>query len=700
MSVISFTDQDIEYAESILLKAGQKFDEERVEFLKDLNTLDLQAVPGSGKTTALLAKLLIFERYMPFKDGSGILVISHTNAAIDEIKNRIGSYCPKLFSYPNFVGTIQSFVNEFLAKPYISQKFKIQVSKVDTNLFENHLLRKFKLIAWNDDYGKPTSFFWGRNIKKAEKETINTNGNKKEICNREIDKEIKNLYFDYSDNQIKLFTDKKCLLKDPTNKKYQGLKKIIENTIKDGFLSFEYAYIFANDFLKNNDCIQKLLQQRFRFIFVDEMQDMDKHQYQILEMLFFDKGLCKSVYQRIGDKNQAIFNGEVKLDEIWIDRITVKKIAGSHRLSPQIANLTNQFSLTNCNIKGLNLDSKIKPQMLVYTHENKEKLIQYYKSLINQLTKEGLLPNSVSEIIAAVAWVTGKKDNETKITLPSYYPSYSREQEKPKSEYNCLAQYLVCFEQTNNSLKPIAANIKNAILKSLRIVNIKDDDGKFFKETTFNLLLQEKSLFDERAAKFEKKIYEWSINVMKGKHEIVLVELQTYIISIFSEIFPNSTPNKDFLYGEYVLPIIEVIPSKIVGCDVLLNTVHAVKGHTHLSTLYLESFYDGEYESTLMSEVFSGINSIDLISNVQNEIKVFNEDIVKLKESGKIGGKTKLGKIKKLETKINNIKKYSKMLYVGFSRPTHLLAFAVEENRFKDLNINRDIWDVTLIDDL
>jgi hypothetical protein len=417
-------------------------------------------------------------------------------------------------------------------------------------------------------------------------------------------------------------------------------------------------------------------------------------------MLFFDNGLCKSVYQRIGDKNQAIFNGEVKLDEIWIDRITVKQIAGSHRLSPQIANLTNQFSLTNSNIKGLNLDSKIKPQMLVYTHENKEKLIQYYKSLIYQLTEEGLIPNAVSEIIAAVAWVTGKKDNETQITLPSYYPSYSREQEKPKSEYNCLTQYLICFEQTSNSLNPIATNITNAILKSLRIVNIKDNDGKFFKETTFKMLLQEKSLLDEKFTKFEKKIYEWSINVMKGKYEIALVELQTYIKSIFSELFPNSNPNEDFLYGEYVIPNTEDNSSKIVGCDVLLNTVHAVKGQTHLSTLYLESFYYREYESTLMSEVFNGLNSIDLISNIQNEIKVFNEDILKLKESGKTGEKTKLEKIKKLETKINNIKKYSKMLYVGFSRPTHLLAFAVEENRFKDLNINRDIWDVTLIDDL
>lgn len=149
MSVISITDEDIKYAESILLKTGQKFDDERVEFLKNLNTIDLQAVPGSGKTTVLLAKLLIFERYMPFKNGSGILVISHTNAAIDEIKSRIGAYCPKLFSYPNFVGTIQSFVNEFLAKPYISQKFNIHINKVDTNLFENHLLSEFKRIAWS-----------------------------------------------------------------------------------------------------------------------------------------------------------------------------------------------------------------------------------------------------------------------------------------------------------------------------------------------------------------------------------------------------------------------------------------------------------------------------------------------------------------------------------------------------------------------
>lgn len=696
MSVISITDEDIKYAESILLKTGQKFDDERVEFLRNLNTIDLQAVPGSGKTTVLLAKLLIFERYMPFKNGSGILVISHTNAAIDEIKSRIGAYCPKLFSYPNFVGTIQSFVNEFLAKPYISQKFNIHINKVDTSLFENHLLSEFKRIAWSADYGKPTSFFWGRNINKAKKKAIKSSENEKEVCNREIDKEIRNLYFDYSDNQIKLITDKKCLLKDPSNKKYQGIKKVIEDTLKSGFLSFEYAYIFANHFLKNNSIILGLLQRRFQYIFVDEMQDMDEHQYQILEMLFFDGGSSKSVYQRIGDKNQAIFNGEIKLDEIWIDREIVKEITGSHRLSPLNASLTNKFSLTKSNIVGLNSDSQIKPILLVYTLANKEQLIEQYTSIINKLTEDGLFPETSSKAISVVAWVTRKKDDETQITLPSYYPNYSREQKRPKSEYDCLAQYLICFEQMNNSLKPIASNIKNAILKSFRVANIRDDDEKLFKESTFKKLLQEKSILDEKVVKFEKKIYIWSINVIRGNHKHVLGELQAYIISIFSEFFSEHTPCNKFLYDNYVVNDISIL-TEAEDPSLIFNTVHGVKGQTHLATLYLESFYYSEYESTQMSEVFSGLSSLELIKDIENKVTRLNVEIISLNEKGKKGAVKRQKEIKTLNTKIDNIKKYSKMLYVGFSRPTHLLAFAVEENRFNELTINDDFWDVAYI---
>ena len=63
---IDITENDIEYAEKKLWAEGQHFDDERRAFIKNLQVIDLQAVPGSGKTTALLAKLLILERKLPF----------------------------------------------------------------------------------------------------------------------------------------------------------------------------------------------------------------------------------------------------------------------------------------------------------------------------------------------------------------------------------------------------------------------------------------------------------------------------------------------------------------------------------------------------------------------------------------------------------------------------------------------------------
>jgi superfamily I DNA/RNA helicase len=144
---INISDEEIQYAERKLLPTGKTFDDERRIFIRNFNTIDLQAVPGSGKTTALLAKLLILERKLPFEDGSGILVLSHTNAAIDEIKVKIQKHCPKLFSYPNFIGTIQSFADEFLAVPYYVQKFNKKPNRIDHEIY-NEKIKSFIDKPW------------------------------------------------------------------------------------------------------------------------------------------------------------------------------------------------------------------------------------------------------------------------------------------------------------------------------------------------------------------------------------------------------------------------------------------------------------------------------------------------------------------------------------------------------------------------
>jgi len=138
---MQITDNDIKYAESILLEEGEHFDEQRKTFIKNLETIDLQAVPGSGKTTVLLAKLLILEKYLPFDNGSGILVISHTNTAVDQIADRIGKYCPRLFAYPSFVGTIQSFVDKYLTLPYYCNRYKEKPIRIDNDIYEEKASR-------------------------------------------------------------------------------------------------------------------------------------------------------------------------------------------------------------------------------------------------------------------------------------------------------------------------------------------------------------------------------------------------------------------------------------------------------------------------------------------------------------------------------------------------------------------------------
>jgi superfamily I DNA/RNA helicase len=151
-AMINVNDSDIAYAEKILLDLNLSFDEERRTFIKDFTTLDLQAVPGSGKTTVLLAKLLILDKKMPLDNGSGVLVISHTNAAVDEIYSRIGKYAPNLFRYPNFVGTIQSFVDNYLAIPYYLNKYQKKPYRIDNEIYNEKIEKGINNI-WFHRYG-------------------------------------------------------------------------------------------------------------------------------------------------------------------------------------------------------------------------------------------------------------------------------------------------------------------------------------------------------------------------------------------------------------------------------------------------------------------------------------------------------------------------------------------------------------------
>lgn len=664
LQAINITDDDISYAEKVLLLPDKQFDEERRNFIRNLNTIDLQAVPGSGKTTALLAKLLIIERKLPFVDGSGILVLSHTNAAIDEIKEKIQKHCPKIFSYPNFVGTIQGFVDEFLAIPFYIQKFRKKPNRIDNEIYNENIDKylRFSLKGFTSQEQRNARYFLiGNNLQYLFRLKFEDNNTKLVDSINGSELQIKKPrrgrnWQDYLDR------DKTKIREWLIKLKYTIMQK-------EGALHFDDAYFLAEVYLSKFPGIKTILQKRFRFVFVDEMQDMDTHQYNLLEKIFYDDGNSVSAIQRIGDKNQAIYNS-VKATDVWADRANVLRLSGSQRLSNQVANVVKKFALysdVNFDIVGLH-ECSIKPHILVFDNGTVGNIIPSFAQIVKE---HGL--EKTGKPIKAVCWNTDWKEDDdsrydqSKLRLEDYYTGFKKEKGKPKQDYDCLKSYLLFYDRNKKTLEALRKNILNALLKILRLENI---------NTHHNRPYSKKNLIDSIRAKdfskyeeFNFNLYNWSIGIIKGKTNEVWHEIKAYVpvfFAIFSEkeisassAFLN-TDAEDISFMEKF----ELEPTnhyKEDGLEIEICSVHSVKGQTHCATLYLESYYQRNYESDRLADQFLGENFTNSKAHHKSSVK---------------------------------------MAYVGFSRPTDLLCVAIHKDRFDRLlkKISTSVWEIRTVE--
>lgn len=660
--VINITDEEIQYAERLLLPAGKTFDDERKAFIRNFNTIDLQAVPGSGKTTALLAKLVVLERQLPFADGSGILVLSHTNAAIDEIKEKIQKHCPKLFSYPNFIGTIQSFVDEFLAIPFYISKFKSKPNRIDNEIYDEAITKylKFNLRDFTVQEQKNAKYFLiGNNcqfsfrLAHQNNQTYLVSSIKGEPLQITKPRRGKS-WQDFTDNEK--YRIKEWLLKF----KYSIM-------LKEGVLHFDDAYFLADVYLSKIPIIKTILQKRFSFVFVDEMQDMDTHQYNLLEKIFYDEGNSVSKIQRIGDKNQAIYNS-VKATDIWQDRADVLRLNGSQRLSKPIADIVKKFALysdVDFDIIGRN-ECKIKPHILVFDTVNIGNIISCFAKIV----KENDLENSVKPI-KVVCWNTHWKEDETsrqdasKLRLEDYHKGFKKEKSKPKQDYDNLKSYLLYYEK-KKTLEPLRKNILNAFLKILRLEIINTADDRPYTKKKLIDFIHEKDV--QKYDELNLNLYNWSIGIIQENTDNVCNEIKAYVptlLAIFNKTISESSNfinnDNDEIPSENAEILSPTNHYKEYGLEIEITSVHAVKGQTHCATLYLESCYQGKHESERLFTQFLGKNFTD--------------------------------------TKVHH-KSSVKMAYVGFSRSTDLLCIAVNKDRFDRTlsTIDRNIWEIRTVE--
>jgi hypothetical protein len=297
---------------------------EQMSFLQSISSVDVQAAPGCGKTTLAALKLCILGSGWR-SDRQGICVLSHTNVAKDLIReilerDRNGG---RLLSYPHFVGTIQGFVDSFLAVPYLHSR-GIDVRSVDDEFYERYAQRS---LGKNKAYATLSAYL-------ARK----PNGS---AC---VTKSV----YRYRDGELEVCAEagaESGALPGRDTESYKQLCALKEALCRAGIFRFSDMFALGAQLMHAHPALLDALRWRFPFCLIDEMQDTSPIQETVLGRIFDAE---VSVIQRIGDINQRIFRDDAADEEALGDTVFPKtsamQLPKSLRFGPSIANVATKLT--------------------------------------------------------------------------------------------------------------------------------------------------------------------------------------------------------------------------------------------------------------------------------------------------------------------------------------------------------------------
>lgn len=627
------SNQDIESTEKLLLPEGAHFSEDARNVIRCWHSTDVAACPGSGKTTVLLAKLKLLADRMPFANGAGICVLSHTNVAVDEIRKRLSGYADKLISYPNYIGTIQSFVDKFVTMPYLRNIIGRNVQAVDDVTYAQHMLDRMQK---NKKYN-------------ALKYVVNKNFlNSGQFAERI--EHIQALYL-RGDGALCVGKQRKALAgadKEST-KQYEIL--IYDLLKEEGIMKFKDAYRYAKVAINNlPETYTALFSSRFQYVFIDEYQDCDDVQRQAINAIFNAES-CTVI--KIGDSDQAIYNSSENETSDWIPNDGFLPIVTSCRYSQEIADAICRLRKDNANIITLAGTTGVKPVLLVF---DPEKIDRVLSGFINALEVHGLYDSEgVYKVIGAV-----KKKESSGLKIGSYWSEFDSSPKK-SGEYN----YWILLDDIMTSLLEgklykTERIIRKLLCRIFHYAKVRHPiSGKEFSTITIKRLLD-----DEYREIYRQWVYDLSglqnidkENIdclMRQKINELLKVKNSQAADIF-ECLPENFLDKNIAVNQTEKSEKNIFIDPIRERRIEFNTIHGVKGETHDATLYLETDRKGA-------------------SDLKRILPYY--------------GAGKLGTSKLFD--------YSrKLAYVGMSRPRKLLCVAMQSKTYENSKgVFDDEWEI------
>ncbi|MGY5263559.1 UvrD-helicase domain-containing protein [Lactiplantibacillus plantarum] len=560
-SEIIITDADIDQIE-IAMGNQIHFDFNRREIIKSMppnDFQDIQAFPGTGKTTLLITKLGILAQKRS-NMSSGICVLSFTNAAREEVQRRLGgtSYGEKLLSYPNFIGTFHSFFSDFVVKPWF-RSMGIHIQTIDSSIT---LAMRRKMIG-------------------------------------------PNMAIDSHRNVVMEYSLKKGFTFSESSATQKRIKKIIKYSIKQGNLTYDEVIYFSNLAIKKHSEISKNISNRFPLLFIDEAQDTSLILWNLVRDSFSNSDI-----QAFGDSNQSIYDDGIHYSKAVIPSSPHFSILDSQRLTDKIANIANPLAISGESMKGVNTDFKNIPATIIMFNENS---IANVLPTFGQLVLDNFSDEEINGCEGYECFAIGRvhkiKDpadvqKHFPANIEAYWPQYDPSNanvDKLRVKYDHFWKYVkrarLLVKKSNESESAVKmiilglVDFLNDLLtgkKKYRLYKnpfsvfsktLKDEDLMLLRRNIKLLLFKEdlpKKVWTEAVSNIELTLetienfetgnpfFEWQDNMGK--------ELNNQIES------PKKR-NNSFIFSH-----------KDRQVEIKLGSIHSVKGQTHLATLLLETF--------------------------------------------------------------------------------------------------------------
>lgn len=246
-----------------------KLNKQQREAMKEVeNPVMVLAVPGSGKTTTLIARLGYMTKVKEI-DPSNILVVTYTVAATKDMTSR---YLDKFHEDECKIEfrTINGICSKIIS--YASSLYQREV---------------FTLLSEEKDRNRAINVTFQKVTKRypTESETL------------EIGTKIT-----YAKNMM--LTDREIESFDTGEIPFSDIYREYNETLRENeMMDYDDQMVFAYKFLLNDDRILSHYQEMYKYICVDESQDTSKIQHKIIEIL---ASKYRNIFM-VGDEDQSIY---------------------------------------------------------------------------------------------------------------------------------------------------------------------------------------------------------------------------------------------------------------------------------------------------------------------------------------------------------------------------------------------------------